>query len=67
MGNLDKILAQYEREGFLIKGDVGEEELITFTFHSTAIEDSTLTYEEVYALLNDKEFLKLNAIDKIIQ
>lgn len=38
----------------MIKGGIGEEELITFTFHSTAIEGSTLTYEEVYALLNDK-------------
>ena len=54
MNNFEKILADYDKEGLLIRGEVNEQELITFTFHSTSIEGSSLTYEEVYALLNDK-------------
>ncbi len=54
MNKLEKILADYEKEGLLFRGGINEQELITFTFHSTSIEGSSLTYDEVYALLNDK-------------
>ena len=53
MNKLEKILADYEKEGLLFRGGINEQELITFTFHSTSIEGSSLTYDEVYALLND--------------
>ena len=53
-GKLNRLLEKYKIEGLFASKQIKQEELISFTFHSTRIEGSSLTYEEVYHLINDK-------------
>jgi len=51
---LNGLIETYKSEGLFASRQIKQEELISFTFHSTSIEGSSLTYEEVYSLINDK-------------
>ena len=67
MEQLDKILVRCKGMGLITPDYISEEEKISFTFHSTAIEGSSLTYDEVYHLLKDniaaKRTLKQNQMN----
>ena len=53
MEDLDDILSRCAKQGLVVPGRIDDEEKISFTFHSTSIEGSSLTYDEVYLLLKD--------------
>ena len=43
MEDPDKIIRRYNKEGWVAPDYINDEEKISFTFHSTTIEGSTLT------------------------
>ncbi len=63
---LNRLIKSYKKEGLFIHGQIKREELISFTFHSTSIEGSSLTYEEVYSLLSDNVGAPKSMVDNLM-
>ncbi len=63
---LNKLLKSYKKEDLFVSEQIKREELVSFTFHSTSIEGSSLTYEEVYSLLNDNIGAPKSMVDNLM-